>query len=112
MKKLSEYNLFFEELTSIRDIKDKSDSYIDSLFDRLLHVLPNKGKLYKYRSFSSKHFNDVLKSISKGFIWLPTVTMLNDKIDTTFLYKTKRTEKDIESYYLKNKYKIFRKRYI
>ena len=107
MSTILNFNKFFKELTSIRNIKLKDDQFIDYLFDELLKTIPNNGKLYKYRAFSSKYFDDNLDAIAKGYIFLPSASVLNDKIDTTFIYKTKTSIDAVEEYYRKNKYKIF-----
>lgn len=52
-------------------------------FKRLLDILPNKGKLYKYKSGKGKSFLNTYKSLKEGYIWMTNVLDFNDRFDST-----------------------------
>ena len=96
----SEYVNTVETLTII---PGKIDKELDNIVDLLLGVLPPSKCLYKYRPIDSKFYLDNLQ-----YIFLPAVNILNDKIDTTLLYKVEHNIDELLDFYDKNKYLVYK----
>lgn len=76
-KKYREYE---ERLYSIADNELMTVDKLNSFFDELLAVLPNKGKLYKYKALDTFHVDE----LEEGYIWFSSAKKLNDNKDCTF----------------------------
>ena len=85
---------YLNKVESISDINSISDTMVSELIENLISVLPNQGKLYKYRTIDSNHYIDDLKCI-----YLPKVKKLNDKIDTTLNYRVSNDDSSIDKFY-------------
>lgn len=76
---------YFQKIVSIQYADKLSDIEIYFLFNELLVVLSNNGKLYKYKQIDGKPFDNIFETLCGGYIYLPSSSLLNDKIDTTLL---------------------------
>lgn len=57
-----------------------SEEVVNELFSELLKVLPNNGKLYKYKALSTFHLDE----LEDKYVWFSSAKNLNDKKDCTF----------------------------
>ncbi|MBQ2710925.1 MAG: DUF2971 domain-containing protein [Clostridia bacterium] len=57
-----------------------SEDVVNELFSELLKVLPNNGKLYKYKALSTFHLDE----LEDKYVWFSSAKNLNDKKDCTF----------------------------
>ena len=78
----SAYEQHFEYMKDIINVEDVKDEDLEPQFNLLLSCLPNKGKLYKYRSFSNKSFEKVYNSLECGYMWFAAADTLNDDNDS------------------------------
>ena len=69
----------------------------------------DNGKLYKYRNFKQESFEKNYLSLLKGYIWLASPCLMNDKIDTTLKLNLKSEKCKIEKLLNKNKYVLLKK---
>lgn len=74
------YNEYEKKLYSIPDRKIFTPKIVNELFDDLLRILPNNGKLYKYKALKTFHIDE----LEKKYIWFSSAKQLNDKKDCTF----------------------------
>lgn len=63
------------------DIETCAENDIETIFSRLIHCLPNDGKLYKYRSIEGNAFSCALDSLKNNYIWMAKASSLNDDFD-------------------------------
>ena len=75
-----------------------SSSETDALYEEMLECLPNNGKLYKYRSFSS--FENSYNSLDKGYIWLADANRMNDKLDLTLNIDLSHEETRLREFFI------------
>lgn len=106
MKKEDLRKQYFDDISRIRTYDSLTDEEIEKYFDIILSFLPNNGVLYKYKSLTS--FKQTYDSLKNGYLYMPTVTQLNDRIDTTFLYKGNVSDDDVKNYYRRNIYKVYK----
>ena len=76
-KKYKEYE---EKLYSITDRTMLTADKVNEFFSELLTVLPNNGKLYKYKVLETFHIDELVV----GYIWFSSAKMLNDNKDCAF----------------------------
>lgn len=74
------YQTFEEKLYSMTDSMLQKQENVEMLFSELLSVLPNNGKLYKYKALDSFHIDE----LEEKYVWFSSATKLNDKKDCTF----------------------------
>lgn len=74
------YKKFEKKLYSYSDKDFFKESVVDELFNNLLQLLPNNGKLYKYKSLESFHIDE----LEEKYLWFSSAVKLNDKKDCTF----------------------------
>lgn len=74
------YKEFEKKLYSYSDKDFFKESVVDELFNNLLQLLPNNGKLYKYKSLESFHIDE----LEEKYVWFSSAVKLNDKKDCTF----------------------------
>ena len=76
---------FDEHINFINNMADDSASNKECIdaFKRFLTLLPNKGKLYKYKSGEGKSFSNTFKSLRHGYVWMSNVNNFNDRFDST-----------------------------
>lgn len=86
----AEYKAFEDKLYSLSVNNFATESEFHALFDELLKVLPNKGKLYKYKALSTFHIDE----LEEKYVWFSAAKQLNDNKDCTF---NANSLKEIES---------------
>ena len=96
-------NKYLNKVESILEIEKASNKTIDELIDYLISLIPNNGLLYKYRKLEDDYYLDNLQ-----YIFLPCVSKLNDKVDTSLFYKSLHTNNEIIDFYFKNRYFVYR----
>ena len=74
------YKEFEKKLYSYSDKDFFKKSVVDDLFNNLLQLLPNNGKLYTYKSLESFHIDE----LEEKYVWFSSAVKLNDKKDCTF----------------------------
>ena len=74
------YKEYEKKLYSYTDNTLLTEEIVNGLFNELLTVLPNKGKLYKYKALSTFHIDE----LEEKYIWFSSAKKLNDKKDCTF----------------------------
>ncbi len=74
------YKDFERKLNSIQDNEVVDEKKINEIFNDLLSVLPNDGKLYKYKSLKKFHIDE----LEKKYIYLSSAKDLNDNKDCAF----------------------------
>lgn len=60
------YKDYEERLYSLSDGTIMTDKLVNELYDNLLAVLPNGGKLYKYKALEGFHIDE----LEEKYIWL------------------------------------------
>lgn len=96
------YQKHLETLCGAKEIEDFSEEETEKAFDVLLRVLPNEGKLYKYRSFEEGKFNNYYNALKDGYLWFPSAQELNDDLDTILYYDPLVEINRAEEHFLKN----------
>ena len=74
------YKEYEKRLYSYADNALLTEEVVNDLFKELLTVLPNKGKLYKYKALSTFHVDE----LEEKYIWIPSAKDLNDNKDCVF----------------------------
>ena len=92
------YQEHLSEMFSLNKIEDYSEEEIDRILDRILRCLPNKGKLYKYRSIDGDSFENAYDSLTNGYLWVPKACDLNDDEDTVLYYDPIKSVEEIQQY--------------
>ena len=69
-----------------------------SMLQRVLSVLPNGGKLYKYRSIDDPSFGKTYEALDKGYLWIPRASELNDDEDTVLYYNPEAECQQLKEY--------------
>ena len=78
----SYYKKHLEFVKTIVNVSDISNENINENSQDLLAALPNRGKLYKYRSLVGESFDNTYDSLEKGYLWIPSADTLNDDFDS------------------------------
>ena len=96
--------LYHEHLkTFVEEKKDGvSDEEVENAFDVLLNVLPNDGKLYKYRSFEPSNYDKYYSALKDGYLWFPNAEHLNDDLDTVIRFDPVTEAENIRNYLMAN----------
>lgn len=89
------YRDFEEKLYSMTDSMWKKKENVEMIFSKLLSVLPNNGKLYKYKALDSFHIDE----LEEKYVWFSSATKLNDKKDCTFNASAIEQMEEIASLY-------------
>lgn len=84
------YKEYERKFCSYTDNSQLTEEVVNDLFKELLTVLPNKGKLYKYKALSTFHIDE----LEEKYIWFSSAKKLNDKKDCAF---NANTLKEVES---------------
>ena len=74
------YKEYEEKLYFIPDNELMTVDKLNELFSELLTVLPNDGKLYKYRALDTFHIDE----LEDGYVWFSSAKKLNDNKDCAF----------------------------
>ena len=78
-----------------------------SMLQRVLSVLPNGGKLYKYRSIDDPSFTNTYNSLNDGYIWLSVASELNDDEDTVLYYNPDAECEQLKEYLFSHPYLFY-----
>lgn len=81
---MTEYEKHFNFIASVTDAEKLSEEDINEQFQLLLSILPNNGKLYKYRSLQGESFENIYDCLEKGYMWIGKASALNDDFDSNF----------------------------
>ena len=92
------YQKHIETIFGVKKIEEFSNEEVENAFNVLLQILPNEGKLYKYRSIEGKAFDNAFDSLENGYLWLPKAEDLNDDEDTTLFYDPLKSAEEIKDY--------------
>ena len=84
------YKEFEDKLYSLSVNNFAKEEDFNKLYEELLQVLPNKGKLYKYKALSTFHIDE----LEEKYVWFSAAKQLNDNKDCTF---NANSLKEIES---------------
>lgn len=76
----SKYKDYEEKLYTFTDRTLLTVDKVNELFNELLTVLPNNGKLYKYKAIDTFHIDE----LEDGYIWFSSAKKLNDFKDCAF----------------------------
>lgn len=74
------YSEYEEKLYSFTDNAEFTEEIVNELFNELLTVLPNDGKLYKYKALDTFHIDE----LKEKYVWFSSAKDLNDDKDCTF----------------------------
>ncbi len=96
------YQKHIETIFGVKKIKDFSDEETEQAFENLLDILPNNGKLYKYRSFEKGKFEYYYDALKNGYMWFPQADNLNDDFDTVLRFDPIVEAENIKNYLLAN----------
>lgn len=80
MAKNQAYQEYEEKLYAVTDASLLCKDNVKALFSELFSVLPNGGKLYKYKSLDSFHIDE----LEEKYVWFSSAKHLNDNKDCTF----------------------------
>ena len=80
MAKNQAYKEYEEKLYAVTDASRLCEDDVKALFSELISVLPNGGKLYKYKSLDSFHIDE----FEEKYVWFSSAKHLNDNKDCTF----------------------------
>lgn len=80
MAKNQAYKEYEEKLYAVTDASRLREDNVKALFSDLVSVLPNDGKLYKYKSLDSFHIDE----LEDKYVWFSSAKHLNDNKDCTF----------------------------
>ncbi len=102
------YSQHLSNMKATDTIDDYPDAKIDEMYNALLQVLPNEGKLYKYRKFTNENdsFNNMLDSLSNGYMYIPKAAQLDDDFDTTLNHDMLEDSAAIKDYIVSHKIDI------
>ena len=84
------YQKHIETIFGVKKIEEFSNEEVENAFNVLLQILPNEGKLYKYRSFEKGKFENYYDALEKGYLWFPQADNLNDDFDTVLYFEGER----------------------
>ena len=96
------YQKHIETIFGIKKIDDFSNEEVEDAFSVLLEILPNEGKLYKYRSFEIGKFENYYDALENGYLWFPQAESLNDDFDTVLRFDPLTEAENIRDYLLAN----------
>ena len=96
------YQKHIETIFGIKKIDDFSNEEVEDAFSVLLEILPNDGKLYKYRSFEIDKFENYYDALENGYLWFPQAESLNDDFDTVLRFDPLTEAENIRDYLLGN----------
>ena len=74
------YKDYEERLYSLSDGTIMTNELVNELYQNLLAVLPNGGKLYKYKALERFHIDE----LEEKYIWFSSAKNLNDNKDCAF----------------------------
>ncbi len=96
------YDNHIKNIFGVKKIEEFSEMEVDEAFNLLLQLLPNGGKLYKYRSFEKGKFENYYDALKSGYLWFPQADKLNDDFDTILYFDPCAEAENIKNYLLEN----------
>lgn len=90
------YKEYEKKLYSYADNALLTEEIVNDLFKELLTVLPNKGKLYKYKALSEFHIDE----LEEKYMWFSSAKQLNDKKDCAFNANTLKEIEELVKFFL------------
>ena len=96
------YQKHIKTIFGVKKIEEFSNEEVENAFNVLLQILPNEGKLYKYRSFEKGKFENYYDALEKGYLWFPQADNLNDDFDTVLYFDPLVEAENIRNYLLAN----------
>ena len=103
-----EYKEHIAFLNSLPDINNATDEDYLVAFKRLLKLIPNNGKLYKYKDGNGRNFENTYQSLKNDYIWIPNINGFNDKFDCSINYDYERDKINLLNYLDNNKHLVFK----
>lgn len=98
MKSNQIYKDYEDELHKLTDVLKVDDSMAESMFSKLLIILPNTGKLYKYKSLGSFHVDE----LKDKYVWFSSANNLNDNKDCTLNVNAEYETESLLRFFLKD----------
>ena len=92
MDKEKLYKEHLDEMFGTTALDNLTDKDVDRIIVRILSFLPNKGKLYKYRSIEGQSFEYAYDGLKNGYLYMARANELNDDFDSTLSFDV---EKDV-----------------
>ena len=99
------YDNYFKKISKEK-IETISDNKVNKYFCILLEILPNGGKLYKYRSFKSDRIDDYLKALDEKYLWIPSASDMRDVKDSSLNIKLEKDFDELKDFVYDNPYLI------
>lgn len=93
----TEYDVYEKKLFD-NDLGKISDQEVEALFSEIITILPNNGKLYKYKAIESFHVDE----LSEKYLWFSSARHLNDNKDCAFNFNLLADTEKIVHYFLKD----------
>ena len=90
------YKDYEEKLYSLSDGTIMTDKLVNELYDNLLAVLPNGGKLYKYKALEGFHIDE----LEEKYIWFSSAKNLNDNKDCAFNANSLKQMEELVKFFL------------
>lgn len=106
MTKEELYQQHMEAILSI-DLDNCSEEKVDKILFRLLHCLPNDGKLYKYRSIEGDAFEYAYDGLKNGYLWMARVDTVNDDFEGTLNFDLEEDIKAAKTEFLSHPWQYF-----
>ena len=92
MDKEQLYEEHLDEMFGLTQLDELADKDVDRILERVLRLLPNDGKLYKYRSIEGTPFEYAYDGLKNGYLYMARANTLNDDMDSTLNFNV---EKDV-----------------
>lgn len=77
MTRKQSYEKYEKSLCALSASENVTEKDLNELFDELLGILPNGGKLYKYKSLKTFHMDE----LEEKYVWFSSAKDLNDHKD-------------------------------
>jgi len=92
------YEEHINDMFKTLNVKEYSNEKIDEILKRLISIIPNNGKLYKYRLLEGESFNYNYKALKEKYIYLPEAKILNDDDDTNLNINLEKEIEDMKNW--------------
>ncbi|MBP5551467.1 MAG: DUF2971 domain-containing protein [Bacilli bacterium] len=94
----------YKEKIARENIDSMPEYKVNKYFDNLLELIPNGGKLYKYRSFKSDKIELYLKALKDKYLWIPSASEMDDIMDSTLNIKLESDFSELEMLFREKPY--------
>lgn len=98
MKSRKIYDEYADKLYQIMNAKHVTENDVSNLFSKLLSILPNKGKLYKYKALETFRIDE----LEEKYVWFSSAKYLNDYKDCSFNANMIKEAEEIVKFALKD----------